>query len=277
MDARLQRRVQRYGWDRAAETYEASWAAQLKPAQDRLLELAGLRPGEHVLDIACGTGLVTFPAARAVGRGGRVLAADISDRMVERVREEARERGFGRVDTRRLAAESLDGIADAEFDAVLCALGLMYVTDVDQTLAEVRRVLRPGGRLAAAVWGARRGCGWAEIFPIVESRVQSDVCPMFFQLGTGPSLQLALERTGFTDVADDRLVTTLEYSSGGEAADAAFAGGPVAMAYSRFDETTRQSARAEYLASIERFRAGDGYRIAGEFVVAVGRSPAAGD
>jgi ubiquinone/menaquinone biosynthesis C-methylase UbiE len=70
MDARLQRRVQRYGWDRAADYYENYWREQLAPAQNRMLELADLRAGEKVLDVACGTGLVTFEAAETVGNAG---------------------------------------------------------------------------------------------------------------------------------------------------------------------------------------------------------------
>ena len=63
MEAALQRRIQRYGWDKAAIYYENSWQQQLKPAQEKLLEMANLQPGERLIDIACGTGLVSFPAA----------------------------------------------------------------------------------------------------------------------------------------------------------------------------------------------------------------------
>jgi ubiquinone/menaquinone biosynthesis C-methylase UbiE len=266
MDAPLQQRIQRYGWDRAVEHYEASWAEQLKPAQDLLLALAALRSGERVLELACGTGLVTFPAAASVGPGGRVVATDLSDKMVQFTAAEAERRGLTQVRCVRMGAESLD-FPDASFDAVLCALGLMYVPEVPAALAEMRRVLVPGGRAVAAVWGARNRCGWAEIFPIVESRVQSDVCPMFFQLGTGESLAESLTRAGFEQVQTERLSTELLYESGDAAADAAFAGGPVAMAYSRFDDATRASARAEYIASIAQYRDGEGYRIPGEFVV----------
>ena len=70
VDARLQRRVQRYGWNKAAAYYDGFWSEQLRPAQDLMLALAALRPGERVLDIACGTGLVTFRAADAVGPAG---------------------------------------------------------------------------------------------------------------------------------------------------------------------------------------------------------------
>lgn len=266
MDAQLQRRIQRYGWDRAVEYYEASWAAQLAPAQERLLAMAALEPGERVLDIACGTGLVTFRAAEIVGPTGRVVATDISQKMVDRTAQEARRRGFTQVECARMGAEVLD-FRDGSFDAALCALGLMYVPDVPAALAEMRRVLAPGGRAIAAVWGARSRCGWADIFPIVEARVQSDVCPMFFHLGTGSSLADSFTRAGFRRVESARISTLLHYDDAETAADAAFAGGPVAMAYSRFDDATRASARAEYLESIQPYRVGDGYRIPGEFAI----------
>jgi ubiquinone/menaquinone biosynthesis C-methylase UbiE len=266
MDAHLQRRIQRYGWDRAVDFYEASWAAQLQPAQERLLAMAALQPGERVLDIACGTGLVTFRAADLVGATGRVVATDISQKMVDATAAAAERRGLSQVECRRMGAETLE-LPDGSFDAVLCALGLMYVPEVTQALGEMRRVLEPGGRAVAAVWGARNRCGWADIFPIVESRVQSDVCPLFFQLGTGSSLADSFTRAGFSQVESDRIATDLRYDTDDAAADAAFAGGPVAMAYSRFDDVTRASARADYIASIARYRDGAGYRIPGEFVI----------
>lgn len=270
MEPALQRRIQRYGWDRAVDAYEPSWAEQLRPAQQRLLEMAALAPGARVIDIACGTGLVTFPAADAVGPDGHVLATDISARMVERVAGDAAARGLSHVEARRTDAERLRDVPDESFDVATCALGLMYVPEAAVALAEMRRVLRVGGRAVVAVWGARSRCGWADIFPIVESRVASEVCPLFFQLGTGGSLQHALEAAGFSRVLSDRLTTTLHYASADDAANAAFAGGPVAMAYSRFDDETRAAARAEYVASIEPYRAGQAYDIPGEFVVARG-------
>jgi ubiquinone/menaquinone biosynthesis C-methylase UbiE len=272
MDARLQLRVQRYGWDRASAHYEAGWARQLRPSQERLLEMAVLEKGESVLDLACGTGLVTFPAAEAVGAGGRVMATDLSEAMVEHVRGEAARRGLSQIEAERADAATLPW-DDASFDAVLCSLGLMYVPDVPAVLEGALRVLRPGGRLVVSVWGERGACGWADIFPIVDARVNTEVCPLFFQLGTGGSLEMHLQQAGFLEVEADRLDVVLEYASREEALGAAFLGGPVAMAYSRFDDETAAEARAEYLASIEPYRGGGeaGYRIPGRFVVVRGR------
>lgn len=273
MDPRLQRRVQRYGWDRAAEHYEPFWKKQLQPAQDLLLEMAAIQPGERVLGTASGTGLTTFPAALATGPSGEVMATDISQVMVDRIATAAGALGFSNVSTERMGAEELQ-LPDASFDVAICALGFMYYPDPDQAMREMVRVLRPGGRAAVAVWGARKSCGWAEIFPIVDARVETEVCPLFFQLGTGDTLQRTAEEAGLVDVQTERISTVLEYDSVEDAAGAAFAGGPVAMAYSRFDDATKAEAHAEYIESIEPYRVeGDSYRIPGEFVVTHGIKP----
>jgi len=269
MDGGLQRRVQRYGWDKAAAHYERYWRSQLEPAQRRLLELADVQPGERVLDVACGTGLVSFPAAESVGATGGLVGTDISEEMVAASAATASARGLTQAVFERMDAEALT-FADGTFDAALSALGFMYYPDPLKAAREMYRVLRPGGRAVAAVWGSRDRCGWAEIFPIVDSRVRSEVCPLFFQLGTGDAMAITLEAAGFRDLATERLSTTLGYASAEDACGAAFAGGPVALAYSRFDDQTREAAHREYLGSIAAYRAGEGYAIPGEFVVVRG-------
>lgn len=273
MDSRLQRRIQRYGWDKAAAHYEDGWHESLAEVQDRLIALAAAQPGETALDIACGTGLVTFPIAEQVTQLGRVIATDISAAMVEQIRVRADSYGMDHVDAFRADAESLADIADDSVDLVTCALGLMYFADPQAALREFWRVLKPGGRLVAAVWGARRNCGWADIFPIVDSRVNSAVCPMFFHLGTGDMLSHAYSEAEFVEVRSERLSTNLPYATDQAALDAAFLGGPVALAYDRFSEVTQAEANAEYLNSISSYWTAEGYRIPGEFVLAFGRKP----
>ena len=269
VDAQLQRRVQRYGWDKAAEFYEAYWQKQLEPAQMKLLEMATLKPGESVLDVACGTGVLTFRMASQVGSKGLVFGTDISDNMIAMASRAADEKQVRNVKFERMDGEELK-IADSGYDVAICSLGLMYMPDSLKATEEMVRTLKQGGRVVAAVWGQRSRCGWADIFPIVESRVKSEVCPLFFQLGAGDTLERTFSDAGLSQVRSERINTELQYASREEACAAAFAGGPVAMAYSRFDERTRKEAHAEYLASIERFRKGENYFVPGEFVVACG-------
>ena len=267
----MQRRVQRYGWDLAAPDYERLWQAQLGPAQADLLARVALRAGERVVDVACGTGLVSFAAAEAVGASGRVLGVDISGAMVEAAQRRADALGLGHAEFARMDAEALD-LGDAEFDVALCGLGLMYLPDPALAVRELCRVVRPGGRVGLAVWGERARCGWAAVFPIVDAEVASDVCPLFFGLGTGDALARLCGDAALARVELRRIETTLVYDDGDAASDAAFVGGPVALAWSRFDAATRARVRASYLAAISSWRQADGgYRIPGEFVVVVAR------
>jgi ubiquinone/menaquinone biosynthesis C-methylase UbiE len=271
MEARLQRVIQRRGWDRAVDHYHTFWRRQLRPAHEAVLAAASLSPGESVLDVACGTGMVTLPAARAVGATGRVLATDISQKMVDDTARRAGEEGLTNVDVRRADAEDLGPAAG--FDVAVCSLGLMYVPQPAVAIDQMRQALLPGGRCVHAVWGQRHNCGWADLFPIVDSRVTSDVCPMFFGLGAPGSLTRFLTEAGFTAVEERRIATELVYADADAALGAAFLGGPVALAYSHFDDDTKASAHAEYLASIEPFRNGVGYRVPGEFVVVAATKP----
>jgi len=267
MDPRLQRRVQRYGWDKAAEYYEDSWRDQLKPAQDKMLEMAALQPGEKVVETSCGTGLVTFRAAKQVEPGGEIVATDISETMIEMAGAIAKKQKIENVTFHRMDAEELD-LEDDQFDVAISGLGLMYFPDPVQGLKEMQRVLKPGGRASVAIWGERKNCGWADIFPIVDKRVASDVCPMFFQQGTGNTLEHSFHAAGFEDVETDRFKVSISFPTPEKAVMAAFAGGPVALAYRKFDEQTKEEAHREYLESISEFRIGSGFEIPGEFVVA---------
>jgi ubiquinone/menaquinone biosynthesis C-methylase UbiE len=269
MDAALQRRVQRYGWDKAVEHYENFWQRQLKPAQERMLQLAQLQPGQKLIDIACGTGLVTFPAAEILGSDGFILATDISDGMIKKGTELAEQKNYRNIRFERMDAEELS-VRDEEYDVALCALGLMYFPDPVKGLKEMYRVLKPGGRAAAAVWGQRDNCGWSAVFEIVDKRVSSEVCPMFFNLGNRDMLKRSFEAAGFSNVVFERLNTHLIYHSDEEACGAAFAGGPVALAYHKFSEHVKKEADVEYIDSIKSFHGSSGYAVPGEFVVAIG-------
>lgn len=270
MDAKLQLLVQRRGWDLAASDYEESWFRQLQPCTDKLLVCADVQPGESVIESASGTGLITLVVAEQA-RDGRVLATDISKKMLAQLKVAADAAGLTNIETTACSGEAL--ATEEQFDVAVCALGLMYMPDPAQAISQLHRTLRPGGRVALSVWGERRNCGWASLFEIVDARVASDVCPMFFAMGAPTALTGAMSDQGFVDVIEERICVTLDFPSDEAAIRAAFVGGPVALAYARFDDETKASAHAEYLDSIAQYRRGDGYLVPGEFLIATGRKP----
>jgi ubiquinone/menaquinone biosynthesis C-methylase UbiE len=270
VEPKLHRRVQRYGWDLAVADYDRFFVPLLKHCSERCIDLLELQHGERVLDIATGTGVAAFMAAERVGETGEVVATDISQKMVDATRAEADRRGVSNMIFERVDAEDL-GYPDASFDAAMCVLGLMYPADPQRAIDQMHRVLKPGGRAAVAVWGRRDRCGWASIFPIADARVESDVCPMFFQLGLPGALKLAFEQAGLRDLHEERIDRPLQFSGEREVLSAMFAGGPVALAYSKFSSEVRDDVHREFLESIEPYRRGDGFDIPGEFVFMLGR------
>lgn len=272
MEPKLHRRVQRYGWDRAVEDYDRYFVPVLRHCSERCVDLVSPRPGEHVLDVATGPGVAAFIAAEKVGPEGLVVASDISEKMVEATRAEAERRGVTNMRFERADAEDL-GFPDGSFNAVLCVLGLMFPADPQRAIEQMYRVVKPGGRIAVCVWGRRERCGWSPIFPIVESRVESDVCPLFFQLGFEGALTRAFTQAGFEVNSEERVSRSLDFPGAAEMLAAVFKGGAVALAYTRFSDETREEAHREFLENVREYRRNGGYSLPGEFVFALARKP----
>jgi len=147
---------QRLDWDAAAAGWKKWWPVFERSAQhvsDRLVELAGVAAGAYVLDVATGNGEPALTAARRVGSAGRVIATDQSDGMLAIARERAAALGLANVEFRQTDGEAL-GIAERDFDAIVCRWGLMFMPDVKAALRAMHQRLRVGGRLATAVWAA---------------------------------------------------------------------------------------------------------------------------
>ncbi|MBZ5541816.1 MAG: class I SAM-dependent methyltransferase [Acidobacteriia bacterium] len=146
----------RQEWTGAAPLWK-KWnhksVVQSHAATQLVVQGAELQPGMHVLDLASGTGEPSLSLAKAVGSAGRVVATDLVPEMLEAARENARAQGLSQMEFQVADAEHLPFQA-GEFDRVTCRFGLMFFPEVQKALAEIRRVLKPAGRVSFVVWGA---------------------------------------------------------------------------------------------------------------------------
>ncbi len=141
-------------WDSAASGWDKHGPALrqwLRPTTEAMLRMAAIRPGQTVLDLAAGAGDQTLDLAALVGPEGRVIAADISARLLALAAHNARQSGHAQITTHHADAAQL-GLPDGSADAAICRLGLMLFADPLAGLAEACRVLRPGGRLCSVVF-----------------------------------------------------------------------------------------------------------------------------
>lgn len=122
------------------------------PVSERMLDLAGLRPGMRVLDLATGRGEPAIRAARRVGPEGSVVGVDVSSDMLEMARARAQREGVGNLELRVTSAEALADLGQQGFEATLARWGLMYLDAPVGALTAARRAMVPGGMLVAALW-----------------------------------------------------------------------------------------------------------------------------
>jgi len=137
------------GWD---ERRDWTWSAS-RQVSEWMVEKLDPQPGQTILELAAGTGETGFAAAARLGDEGRLIATDFAPQMVEAAGRGAQKLGLSNVELRVMDAERMD-LADDSIDGVLCRWGYMLMADSAAALAETRRVLRSGGRLALSVWGA---------------------------------------------------------------------------------------------------------------------------
>jgi SAM-dependent methyltransferase len=142
-------------WAEHAEYADARGAA----ATEKMLDLTSPRPGERVLELACGPGGLGLAAAKRVAPEGEVVMSDVAAEMTSIAATRADALGLSNVSTRVLDLERIEE-PDGSYDVVLCREGLMFAVDPARAAREIRRVLRPGGRFAVAVWGPRERNPW---------------------------------------------------------------------------------------------------------------------
>lgn len=212
VNADEQRRQSAEHWEAAA----AGWARRqhllrefAAPVSHWMIDALHLQPGHRVLELAAGVGETGFLAAELVAPGGGVIISDQAEGMLEAARHRATELGLTNVEFQVLNAEWIDLLV-ASVDAVLCRWGYMLMPDPLAALRETRRVLRPGGRVALAVWDAAEHNPWATVMArvLVErgaAEAPKPDVPGPFSLGDAERVCALLQDAGFDSVQVEAL------------------------------------------------------------------------
>lgn len=181
------------------------------------LRRAGLRAGERFLDVAAGSGALSIPAARL---GARVLATDLSPAMIERLLARARDEGLAGVEGRAMDGHQL-ALDDDTFDLAGSQFGVMLFPDLPRALREMRRVVRPGGRVLLVVYGPPSEVEFLGFFVGAIQAVvpgftglPADPPPLPFQVADPAKLRRALADAGLRNVTVETITETLEFPSG---------------------------------------------------------------
>jgi SAM-dependent methyltransferase len=280
-EASAYRAQSRTSWQAAATAWEREQAAVSHAARNItpwLVDHLELEAGQAVLELAAGTGETGLRAAAVVGPNGRVIETDQAPAMVEAALRAAADRGLANVEARVMDAEHLD-LADGSVDAVVCRWGLMLMADPAACLTEVVRVLRPGGRFAAAVWGSAEDNPWPEVMfdaLVAEGLLQSSEPggPGVFALGDEARLSALVGASGLEDIVVERIEASWRYTGEDEYWRVQTSLSTMtARTLAGIDADRVQAVRARVDESLRPYRTADGLELPGLSLGVAARRP----
>ena len=277
-DSGAYKRTTREQWQVAAEPWHRwgpvleDWLAE---ATEAMLDLAEVRAGARVLDVAAGAGGQTLAAARRVGPQGSVLATDISENILAFAEATAREAGLANVTTQVMDGESLE-VPDGSFDAVISRVGFIYFPDQHAAFVGMRRALRAGGRLAGVVYSTPEANRFFSI-PVSIIRRRAELPPPAagqpgpFSLGSPGVIEAVYERAGYRDIEVRKIAAPLRMESA--AAFVRFAResfGALHQMLAGLSESEREDAWSEIHTELSQFESAGGFEAPCELIVAAG-------
>lgn len=261
------------GWAEGVERREGGPAGA---AADWMLDAARLAPGERVLELACGAGDLGLRAAEAVGPTGRVVCSDFAEPMVDIVRRRAESAVLAQVEARVLDAEDLD-LEGESFDAVLCRMGYMLMSDPAAALRGSAAALDRGGRIALAVWGPEAANPWLSavtdaVMSTLGAPPPAPGTPGPFALSDQDWLRDLIVGAGLADVVIQEVASKRRHHSLEDWwAETRRVSGPIGALLSQLPVEQVAAIREDAFTRAEPYAAGDGVRFPASIVAAVAR------
>jgi SAM-dependent methyltransferase len=239
-----------------------------------LIEAATLRPGERVLDIACGTGIVARTAARILGGKASVVGLDLSAPMLAVAQSAAKAEGVF-AEWREGSAVNLP-LADATFDVAFCQQGLQFFPDPPAALREMYRVLAPTGRLVLSVWcGIEQSPGFAVLADALTHHVSAEAGMLMtsgpFGLSNPEALRTVVAEASFCEITIRPIVKILRFQSPDEFVLRYVAGSALASLVADADDDARTALLTEVNAGLQSYVDDQGLAFPIESNVAVAR------
>ena len=267
-------------WDEAAAGWNAhapQIAAWLRSATDAMIEMAGVRSGSRVLDVAAGAGDQTLDIARRVGPSGHVLATDLSPQILALAAGNARRAGLANVHTRVADGEDL-GVGPAGFDAAVCRLGLMFFPDPLQGLRQLHAALRPGGGICTMVFGRpeRNPCVGIVMSTALRHAAQPPLDPLragsLFSLSEPGRIDSLFAAAGFEEIATTVVDAPFRLPSARHYLDFIHtSASPVRQILSSLEAQVADAAWAEMEQRLRTFDAADGWTGPNELLLTAAR------
>lgn len=258
------------------QKWNRKFVIQTRAATELVLRGADLAPGMEVLDLASGTGEPALSLAQAVGPQGRVVATDLVPQMLEAARQNAAAQGLDNMEFRMADAESLP-FPDGEFDRVTCRFGIMFFPDIPKAMAEVHRVLKPGGRVCFAVFGSLEEnpiflVSLGSFLKRVKMPPLPPDAPHIFRFADETKLANALSSAGFRDVSTNKQRVTFPWP--GPAEECWEATRDLAAPFKKLIEAIPPEQAGEVIREIlngvRRFQVGDLINLPATVIIAVG-------
>jgi ubiquinone/menaquinone biosynthesis C-methylase UbiE len=221
LDSHEYKEAERQCWDIVADGWQKWWKTIEKGSDKvskRLIELAEIKAGSKVLDIATGLGEPAITAANHVGSNGHILATDISSKMLSAAEQRAISMGLQNViEFKEGDIEKID-LPNSTFDAALCRWGLMFLPDLKTGLCNIHKTLIDGGRLAAAVWASpNRDTLIAMMMNTIMKETNTEPPPPGtpgpFSLSDENNLKNSFMTSGFKNPVVERMNVTFDFDS----------------------------------------------------------------